>query len=854
MNPADAAPAAGAAAPPRGPRATPAMLALAAPLLLLPLALDLRVDPAWRAGLHVLLELGVATIAFAIFLLTWSTRGWRAPVSLVGTGVAMLGVALLAAAHLVSAPGMPGMRSEAACAVSGGFAFGAQAWLAAAMLFTALAPWRSRHYERLFGKALAFTAAWTAGVAGMAGLAATQAICESPQRQWSEQALLAAFGAAALLLARRGQRPDTGSAAVLAWAAWLMAGSAALFVLQPRSHDLAVVLAHVYKLAGCGLVYLALFREGVDRPFRRIAQSERLADGQRAHYRQFFDNAPDGVLLVDGAGRIADANPAALAMFGWEREALVGARVEVLVPMRLREQHARWRGFYAADARPREMAFGSPLVGRRRDGSEFPVEVALAPQPRGGLPGTLCIVRDVSRREALEDRLLLQATHDALTALPNRRGFEQRLAGALARTRRCDRQLAVMFIDLDEFRHINDTLGHHRGDALLREVARRLRAALRGPDTLARLGGDEFAVLIENVARREDGAAIARKLLDALAQAVHHEGRDMHVAASIGIALFPADGQAGDELLRHADLALHRAKAGGGQRWCFFESEMDQRVLERAALQQDLHAAASRGELHLHYQPRVYAADGRLSGFEALLRWRHPQRGELRPDRFIPLAERSGSIVPIGEWVLREACAQARRWSDAGLSPRMLAVNVSARQLRDPGFPRCVEAVLRETGWPAQQLELELTETALMEESDQSTARLGALADLGVRLAVDDFGTGYSSLAYLKRFKLHRLKVDKSFVKSLESDRDDRVIASTVIVLGHALGLQVTAEGVETAAQSAFLAEQGCDELQGFLFSPPLPPADCERLMRGGAWPAQAHAARQMPLLPPDAA
>ncbi|MBV8124043.1 MAG: EAL domain-containing protein, partial [Paucibacter sp.] len=545
---------------------------------------------------------------------------------------------------------------------------------------------------------------------------------------------------------------------------------------------------------------------------------------------QLFETTPDGLLLVDATGTIVDANPAAAAIFGWSATGVTGVSVEALIPQHLQARHESERMRFVTAPRTRPIESGRTQWAVRRNGESFPVEVARVPQTFSGGHTALYIVRDVTERQRLEQSLLRQALHDPLTELPNRRHFLNSLTKALARAERHGGTLAVLFIDLDHFKHVNDTHGHSHGDELLRQVARRLSETLRAGDLLARMGGDEFALLLQD-AKADDAAAVASKVLSVLEQPIFYEEQTMKVGASVGITLFPADGRKVEELLSNADLAMYRAKGDGRNAWSFFKQDMTERARARSLLQQDLSQAIERGQLSLEFQPRVRAVDGMLTGFEALLRWKHPRNGMVSPDVFIKLAEESGQIATIGAWVLRESCAQAARWRDAGVENLTMAVNVSTHQLRQPAFARHVEQTLAETGWPAGQLELEITESALMEDPAEAAQLLRSLAALGVRLAVDDFGTGYSSLAYLKDFPLHRLKVDRSFVRGLPDHSTDRVIASSIVQLAKALGLQVTAEGVETPQQREFLEQQQCDELQGYLFSAPISAAACEAWM-----------------------
>ena len=430
-------------------------------------------------------------------------------------------------------------------------------------------------------------------------------------------------------------------------------------------------------------------------------------------------------------------------------------------------------------------------------------------------------VADVQRQQA-EEQLAQLAHYDALTGLPNRSLFQDRLGQAIARAHRNERPVALMFLDLDRFKEINDTLGHEAGDRVLKAAGARLQASLREGDSIARLGGDEFTVMLEDVESAERVRGVAQKLLRAFAEPMKVSGQDLFVTPSIGIALYPADGADVDSLLKHADTAMYHAKSEGRDNFQFYAATMSEAANERLSLEGSLRHALERKEFLLHYQPVVRLGSGEISSVEALLRWQHPQQGLLAPGRFVAVAEQTGLIVPIGEWVLREACAQAMRWQAAGLRPLRVAVNLSARQFRKPGLVEAIRGALRESGLASEWLMLEITETLLMENPAASGAVLGAMKEVGTHMALDDFGTGYSSLAYLKHFPLDLLKIDGSFVRGLPDDADDVAIVKATIGLAHSLGLQTTAEGVETQAQLAFLREHGCRYGQGYLFSKPV--------------------------------
>ncbi len=564
----------------------------------------------------------------------------------------------------------------------------------------------------------------------------------------------------------------------------------------------------------------------------RDLTARKAAEAERERLAQALEQAADSIFITDADGVIEYANPAFEAVTGYGRHEVVGAKPSMLKSgMHGREFYERlWRTLLAGEP------FREVFINRRRDGSLFYEEKTITPikDAAGRITHFVSTGRDITERIRAEERLRYLAHHDVLTGLPNRALFLDRLEQAMARARRHDRTVAVMFMDLDRFKVINDSLGHAVGDALLRELAGRLRAAVRDGDTVARLGGDEFAVLLEDMARPEDASRVARKLLEALGEPFTAEGREFYLTASIGVSLFPADGDDAHALLKNADAAMYRAKERGRNSYGFYSAELGRRSARRLELETHLRRALERGELELHYQPQLCLRSGGVTGVEALLRWRHPQLGQVSPAEFVPVLEDTGLIVPVGHWVLERACAQLRAWREQGVDGFAVSVNLSAHQLHRPRIAEEILGVLDRTGIDTCSgcLELELTESLLMHEVEETIAKLERLREAGVRIAVDDFGTGYSSLAYLKRFPIHVLKIDRSFVRDLPDDPDDRVIARSILSLGHNLGLDVVAEGVETRAQLEFLRAEGCGAAQGYLFSPPVPAAELPDVVR----------------------
>ncbi len=583
-----------------------------------------------------------------------------------------------------------------------------------------------------------------------------------------------------------------------------------------------------------------LIREIAER--RRIEQELRTADECLKEHleriKMLVDASPDGVIELDSHGRITGWNAQAERIFGWRIDQILDEDfAEKLLPTLFREAHRQWLARALATHPPPRMGKTQEMAGLRADGSEFPLELTLAARKRRGECVFVAYARDITERQETLERIAHLSSHDSLTKLPNRQLLADRLTLALAASARHLHLGALLLIDLDNFRTLNETLGHGIGDLLLQEVARRLQDEAAPKGIVARLGGDEFVVLLEELSPDADEAQsqaeeAGERLLAALNASYQLAGHDYLSTPSIGLVLFGQDpGATPGELLKKADIAMYQAKNQGRNRLCVFDPEMESLVSQRAFLETDLRRALANDEFVLHYQVQV-ATDGRPLGAEALLRWRHPERGMVSPMTFIPLAEETGLIVPIGEWVLDQVCARLKGWEgDPRLGDLQLAVNVSARQLRDLDFVDAVRRTLRRQGIAPDRLKLELTEGAILDDVGDSVRKMKVLNSLGVSFSLDDFGTGYSSLAYLTQLPLSQLKIDQAFVHNIGIKATDDIIVRTIIGMADSLGIEVVAEGVETQAQRDFLEAEGCGIYQGYLYGKPLPAEDFQKLV-----------------------
>jgi diguanylate cyclase (GGDEF)-like protein/PAS domain S-box-containing protein len=564
--------------------------------------------------------------------------------------------------------------------------------------------------------------------------------------------------------------------------------------------------------------------------YQRALSLEKLRESEE-RFSSTMELAAIGIAHVEEGGRFKYVNPQLCAMLGYTEQELLALTVKEVSHPGDANMTDDLRDQLRSGA---IQSFKMEKRYLRKNGSPMWVGLTIAcKRDRAGRCAyDISIVEDISARKGAEERIQHLATHDGLTGLPNRVMFMQLLGLSIETSRRYGRKLAVLFIDLDRFKIINDTLGHEAGDVLLREIAARLRECLRASDVVARLGGDEFVVLLQEVGDPAQAAAVARNILNVVMKPVVILGQECRVTASVGICLHPDDGQDDQSIMKNADMAMYLAKEEGKNNFQFFTSRMKPHSIERLALETNLRRALELNEFSLHYQARVNFKSGAITGVEALLRWHNPELGSVSPARFIPLAEETGLIVPIGRWVLRRACEQSVAWRKQGLAPVGMSVNLSMRQMHDEGLVREVESVLRDTGMDPELLELEVTESTIMHNAERAVRVLTAIKALGVRLAIDDFGTGYSSLAHLKRFPIDTLKVDRSFIREVPNDAEDKAIAEAIIAMGKTLSLTVVAEGVETREQQAFLSDRLCDEMQGYYFSTPVAAQDFAELLR----------------------
>ncbi len=772
---------------------------------------------------HSAVELFAVVVAMLVFI-----TGYRAILSarkgaVVLLGIGFLGVALFDSLHMMSYVGMPDAISHNSPQKSTFFWLAARLLAAVTLLVYALLPPLPRvgALRRRLALTLMVSCVVLVGYAGLSRPEQLPSFFVSGMRpaalkialEWLVVGLniltLGIFWYRRVQLARE-------CLLALGFAAALSAVSELFFMMSGVvDKDSADAIGHVYKVFAYLSLFHATFNEALRRPFEYL-------DIQRRREQVTLTAAPDGILWVSQQGTILMANPAMQQLSGYSPVELVGKNVDIFLPEHLRARHAQSMRAYFTE--PHSRAMGQmDLKLMRRDGQMLPIDISLGYWENEEERHAIAYIRDLSERKKFEESLRHQATHDELTGLPNRWLFHLQLNQALARAGRSATRVAVIFLDLDYFKTVNDSFGHAAGDVLLVQVGARIRGVLRENDTLARLGGDEFAVLLTDLKDVENAVSVAEKLLISLQAPYNLQGQDIYSGGSLGLAFYPEDATDSDTLLRYADMAMYQAKATGRGAYACYSQKMDLRMHEDMTLHTRLKEAISTGALTLHYQPQIDVQSGAIVGAEALLRWHDEVLGDVSPLRFIPIAEATGLIHPLSDWVLEQACRQIASWAQSGIFLRV-AVNFSSQQFRQPELSDKVRTTLARTGAKAQCLEIEITESVAMTHPQQAQEQINALVALGCSVALDDFGTGYSSLSYLKLLPISVLKIDKSFMDGIPADKNDVAICKTIMVLAHSLDLTLVAEGVETDAQLAFLQEHGCEVYQGWLCSKAMAP------------------------------
>ncbi len=552
-----------------------------------------------------------------------------------------------------------------------------------------------------------------------------------------------------------------------------------------------------------------------------LARVAELRDNE-AYIHAVLENVNEGIIVIEETGLIESINPAAEKIFGYTSEEIVNQNFTVLMSADELEMSDKFSNFSKTNVDTSFFGKTREVIGMRKNFSAFPLELKTSQFHIQNRSLLITTARDISERKEIEQRITYMASYDSLTQLPNRSLLQDRIQQVLAHNRRHNLKAAVLFVDLDRFKIINDTLGHDFGDSVLQVVANRMVAEVRSEDTVARQGGDEFIILLSDITNPDDAALIAQKIMESLSQPMHINGKELYIGTSIGIAIFPDDGDDMATLLKNSDIAMYHAKESGRGNYQFFSEKMNADASEKQSLTSYLRYAVERNELFLVYQPVVDMISGEMTGMEVLLRWQHPVLGLISPDKFIPLAEESGLILPIGEWVLRSACKQLSAWQKQGYEVPRLAINLSAKQFQQKAMDEIIAAILKETGVDPRFIGIEITESMLLHNIDEVVQTLLKLSDMGLEISIDDFGTGYSSLSYLKRFHIDKLKIDKSFVNDIATHPDDAAIVKAIIAMAHGLSMKVVSEGVETQAQLDFLRMHGCEQYQGYIFSKPL--------------------------------
>jgi diguanylate cyclase len=601
--------------------------------------------------------------------------------------------------------------------------------------------------------------------------------------------------------------------------------AAATFTFQPNhtSHHLESTMNSNVIGYGIGIGMLILLTFIISSIFydKRYEQKTSQLEFMDTIYQTIIMTANDAIILSDSKGMIVAWNKAAETIFGHTEKEAIGEKLELIIPQRFQETHKKGMERFLVTNTPHVIGKTVELFGIRKSGEEFPIELSISTLNKGNQRFFSAIIRDISERKQSENRINELVYRDPLTNYPNRRFLDNHLTMCIEQAALNKQTVAVMFIDLDRFKYINDTLGHRIGDLLLIEVAKRMEACTEKKDMLARQGGDEYILVFPQTSYQKVGL-IAQDIIDSLKQPFFIEENELFITGSIGISMYPADGENAETLIKNADTSMYRAKDQGKNNYQFFTTDMNLIMAKKMKLEVGLRKALDNQEFELYYQPQVNVETGKIKGVEALIRWNSAELGMVSPLDFIPLAEETGLIIPIGKWVLKTACKQAIEWEMSGCKPVRMSVNISAHQFRQPDFIKMIEETLDETGLDPQYLELELTES-IVQDPTYAIPLMEKLKSMGIKLSLDDFGTGYSSLSYLKLFPLDTLKIDKSFIKTVSSGKKDAAIVKTIINMANSLDLNVIAEGVETTDQLDCLLDKQCDEYQGYLFSRPIP-------------------------------
>ncbi len=783
--------------------------------------------------LHSFLEVIAIAVAALVFGIGWHAHDPGRPRNLIILSCGFLAVALLDFAHAMSYKGMPDFVTEAGVEKAIDFWLLARYTATVTLLTAVLMPWRPFAYPWARFVALGASVVWI-GVAYWLGLYHDDWFPHTfiPGRgltgfKVGAEYLLVGLSVATTIgiyglgkLKYRLHLPSLLAAVVV------IALSELCFTLYSEVTDAFNLLGHIYKVAAYLLIYRAVFIEAVQAPYSQVHESERQLYREKERLRTTLHAIGDAVLAVDRAGKIEFLNPTGERMTGQRNVEAMGKPLQEVLILRDSDKadllQAELRRLLKGEIT--QVYLDGKCLMKSHD-KEYVTEISLsALKDEGGRTvGAAVVCQDVTERSEFEQRLQYQAGHDPLTQLPNRLSLHESLSQAMWEAGVNHNKVAVLFLDLDRFKDVNDTLGHDVGDQLLRVVATRLSQCMRQGDVVGRMGGDEFMAILKGLNRAEDCLPVCTAIREAFSRSCWIGEHEFYIECSIGISLFPQDGEDERTLVRNADIAMYSAKEVGRNTYRYYSRQMNAALVERLEIEQGLRHALERGELYVCYQPRVDTERGCVVGAEALVRWRHPEGKPIGPDKFIPVAEQAGLIGRIGEFVLHQACKDAKSWRDKGYDAIRVGVNFSASQFRDPALVDKIRLVLAETALPPDALEMELTEGTLMENAESALALWQQLDRLGVQMVIDDFGTGFSSLSYLKQLPVDLIKIDRSFVTDIASNASGEVIVRAVIAMAQSLQVNVMAEGVETEEQLAYLNEHGCREVQGYFYSKPLP-------------------------------